>query len=252
MRNDQIFVLLLIVLLPMSGCFDGGGIGDADAQDSTNDDSTGGNGGDGSTSTPAQARTWYSSAGVYDLYWSDGQTSSQNENGSYVQITSNSERCLSWAPYYNSSTGEYEGERCSEFGLPQSENDWNLSDCTDNGGTVIWPYADYEYDYYAESPQYYRYAPDCRLSFTTINTTVGDALLIYEWSGFSVSSTCDGVNVYTNSGVLNGKEYVIAPGTALSCTHELYTTQDYSAWGEQLMTQNIWSIVYAIQDTTVV
>ena len=32
MRNDQIFVLLLVVLLPMSGCFDGGtaGVGEAE------------------------------------------------------------------------------------------------------------------------------------------------------------------------------------------------------------------------------
>jgi hypothetical protein len=37
MRNDQIFVLLLVVLLPLSGCFDGGtaGVGEAEgAQDS--------------------------------------------------------------------------------------------------------------------------------------------------------------------------------------------------------------------------
>ena len=33
MRNDQIFVLMLVVLLPLTGCFDGGGIGDADGQD---------------------------------------------------------------------------------------------------------------------------------------------------------------------------------------------------------------------------
>ena len=33
MRNDQIFVLLLIVLLPMSGCFDGGGVGEAEGAD---------------------------------------------------------------------------------------------------------------------------------------------------------------------------------------------------------------------------
>jgi hypothetical protein len=32
MRNDQIFVLLLVVLLPMSGCF-GGGVGDAEADE---------------------------------------------------------------------------------------------------------------------------------------------------------------------------------------------------------------------------
>ena len=39
MRKDQIFVLMLVVLLPLTGCFDGGGIGDADAQDSNDSDS---------------------------------------------------------------------------------------------------------------------------------------------------------------------------------------------------------------------
>ena len=37
MRNDQIFVLLLVVLLPLSGCF-GGVIGDAEADDDDSDD----------------------------------------------------------------------------------------------------------------------------------------------------------------------------------------------------------------------
>ena len=37
MRKDQIFVLLLIFLLPMSGCF-GGLVGDAEADDDENDD----------------------------------------------------------------------------------------------------------------------------------------------------------------------------------------------------------------------
>jgi hypothetical protein len=39
MRKDQIFVLLLIVILPLSGCVDGA-IGDADAQDSTESNGT--------------------------------------------------------------------------------------------------------------------------------------------------------------------------------------------------------------------
>tara|TARA_B100000768_G_C11173993_1_gene329989 strand:- start:366 stop:800 length:435 start_codon:yes stop_codon:yes gene_type:complete len=37
MRKDQIFVLLLIFLLPMTGCF-GGLVGDAEADDDENDD----------------------------------------------------------------------------------------------------------------------------------------------------------------------------------------------------------------------
>ena len=36
MRKDQIFVLMLVILLPMSGCFDGA-IGEAEAEDSDND-----------------------------------------------------------------------------------------------------------------------------------------------------------------------------------------------------------------------
>ena len=39
MRNDQIFVLLLVILLPMSGCFDDG-IGDAEAADDTDEGTT--------------------------------------------------------------------------------------------------------------------------------------------------------------------------------------------------------------------
>lgn len=39
MRKDQIFVLLLIVVLPLSGCMDGA-VGGADAQDSTSDEGT--------------------------------------------------------------------------------------------------------------------------------------------------------------------------------------------------------------------
>tara|TARA_B100001564_G_scaffold359209_1_gene380150 strand:+ start:68 stop:499 length:432 start_codon:yes stop_codon:yes gene_type:complete len=38
MRKDQIFVLMLVVLLPLTGCFDGGGIGDADAQETDEND----------------------------------------------------------------------------------------------------------------------------------------------------------------------------------------------------------------------
>jgi len=39
MRKDQIFVLMLVILLPMSGCFDGG-VGDAEAADDTDQGTT--------------------------------------------------------------------------------------------------------------------------------------------------------------------------------------------------------------------
>ena len=60
MRNDQIFVLLLVILLPMSGCFDGA-VGDAEGTDdaSENSDTSGGEGTSTGTASSTQARTWY-------------------------------------------------------------------------------------------------------------------------------------------------------------------------------------------------
>ena len=49
MRNDQIFVLLLVILLPMSGCFDGA-VGDAEGSDDS--DSGGTNANAGGTNHP--------------------------------------------------------------------------------------------------------------------------------------------------------------------------------------------------------
>jgi len=247
MKIDRVFVLLLVVMLPMTGCFDDA-VGEADAQGDTSDDTT-----DSGTNTgteTSQSRIWYSSAGSYNDYWNDGQINGYiSENGTSSTIRDNGERCVAWGPYYNSSTGEYVGEECTEFRRPTSPSDWNLTDCTENNGEVIWPYTDEQYENWN---QYYEHAPDCRLHFTTINTSVGQALLIYEWSYFSITSTCDGVSVYTGSGALSGKEYVIAPGTALSCSHELYTISDYTYSEHQIDYQRIWSIVYAVQETTVV
>ena len=252
MRNDQIFVLLLVILLPMSGCFDGA-VGDAEGSEDSDS-------GDGTTSESSQSRTWYSSGGVYDSNWNDGQYTGyysipdyafmgseynesmdvNDDNYRYRSLTSSSQRCLDWGPFYSNSTGELLGERCNDWGYPSSESDWNLTDCIDDSGEIIWLYDDY------------RVAPTCRKAFNTINSSVGEALLIYEWSGFSIASTCNGVSVYTSSSALSGKEYVIAPGTALECSHEIYIDVQYS--GSELATnsQSIWSIVYAIQDTTVV
>ena len=260
MRNDQIFVLLLVVLLPMSGCFDGGGVGEAEGQAEPENDSEGtSDTGGGATSSLSQSRTWYSSGGVYQTYWDDGQysgyydvddnvyagsdwqTYENNDDYEYRSISSGSQRCIDWGPYYDSSTGDLLGERCNDWGFPQSESDWNLTDCTDNGGDIVW---------YSNSG--YGNAPECMMAFATINSSVGEALLIYEWSGFSMASTCEGVSVYTSSNGLSGKEYVIAPGTAMECSHEIYKSLTYTNSESYSDSQSIWSIVYAIQDTTVI
>ena len=249
MRSDQVFVLLLIILIPMTGCFDNS-VGDAEgAQDSdSSSDSTG-----ESTNTPssnnAQARTWYSSGGVAKNNWDDGHYSGMNwdnDSEDYRYISNSGQRCIDYGPYYDSSTGQMLGERCNEWGYPESASDWNLTDCTDNGGDVIWIYESWSDSYD------YRTAPKCKMSFALINSSSGEALLIYEWSGFSISSTCNGVSVYTGSSALAGKEYVIAPGTALDCTHELYRELSYTYQQNSFESQSIWSIVYAIQDTIVV
>ena len=260
MRNDQIFVLLLVILLPMTGCFDGA-VGDAEGTDdasetdaSENGDTTAAEGTSTGTTSSTQARTWYSSGGVYQTYWDDGHyngmSSTNSSNGSnddeYGYVSNAGQRCLAWGPYYDSSTGELLGERCNRWDYPESPSDWDLTDCTDSGGEVIW------YNNAEENSYYYRYAPTCKMTFITINSTVGEALLIYEWSGFSIASTCDGVSVYTSSYPLGGKDYVIVPGTALECSHEIYQILQYTYQESQFESQSIWSIVYAIQDTTVV
>ena len=228
----------------MTGCFDNS-VGDAEGSqdsDSNSDPSTGESNGAGSSATSSnveQSRTWFSSGVVYNQYWNDGQ-----------EHYSGHQRCLDWGPVYNSSTGEYMGEDCRDFGYPETESDWDTSNCTERGGEIVW--TDYGY----------RNAPSCELSFASITTSPGEALLIYQMSGFTMESMCEGVLVYTSSYLASGAEYAIAPGSALDCTHELYkittysrtdtsTTNNSASW-DNSDRQGIWSIVYAIQDTTVI
>jgi hypothetical protein len=105
MRNDQIFVLLLVILLPMSGCFGGGGLGTAEAD------------GDGtenktmemftsfvSINNPANQRTsgsQYTSATIWEYAFSINTTSTEGLeiisvsnviNGYYFENYDNSNR----------------------------------------------------------------------------------------------------------------------------------------------------------------
>ena len=238
MRNDQIFVLLLVVLLPMSGCFDGGGVGEAEgAQDSTDTSGTtvvNHYYNNTTANANSQERTWYSSGDTYFSYWNDGQ-----------DARSGYQRCLDYGPVYDSSTGEYIGEDCRETGYPTEASDWNVTDCTSRGGQVDWSAYTYESSF--------RSAPSCTLEFTTITTSPGEALLIYQMSGLTVNTICDGVSLYTASYLTSGAEYAVAPGSALDCTHEMTKVISYSPTGNDYTDrQSVWSIVYAIQDTMVV
>jgi hypothetical protein len=221
----------MMVLLMMAGCFEATSTTEAqEEQDSTSgDDSTDSstpNG--GNTATNSQERVWYSSGDAVITAWNDGQ-----------DIEGNTQRCLEYGPSYDSETGEYIGEECKNTGLPQSESDWNASSCN---GTLI--QANGWYD------------TSCMLTVKTINTNSGEALLIYEMSKIRIASTCNGVlssTITQIGGYYGGDEYAIVPGSALSCVHEITYIQNHvrlSAYDPNDM--DIWSIVYAIQDTVVV
>ena len=81
MRNDQIFVLLLVILLPLSGCFDGA-VGDAEGTDDASSGTTVINN-YYNNSTNSQERIWYSTGDAVNKYWTDGQ-----------DVASGNQRCL--------------------------------------------------------------------------------------------------------------------------------------------------------------
>jgi len=251
MRNDQIFVLLLVVLLPMSGCFDGGGVGEAEgAQDS---DETSGTTvvnhyyNNTTTSSNAQERIWYSTGDTFESTWNDG-----------LGVASNSERCMEYGPHYDSSTGEYLGEECKRYGLPNKESDWNVTNCTNVGGTPVWSnlatYEDSDDDNDPLTNYAYRWAPSCTdITMFSIQTQPGEALLLYQKFGTGTwTTTCDGVSTTLATYLIGGSygnEYVIVQGSSLSCTHEMVRTMYFD---HQSPTMDMWSLVYAIQDVTIV
>ena len=237
MKIDRVFVLLLVVMLPMTGCFEDA-VGEADAQGDTSDDTT--DSGTNSGTQTSQSRTWYSSGGIYEAYWNDGSG-----------VGSGGSRCVDWGPIYNQSTGDYEGEDCREYGYPDQASDWNVTACTESGGVPVWNNLDSSQNGTNGTNYEYRYAPYCELQFATIVTNAGEALLIYEWSGsWSIETTCNGVSrTLSYSSSLYGKEYHIATGSAMNCTHQLQYSASYQ---NSDIPSYIWSIVYAIQDVTVV
>ena len=248
MRNDQIFVLLLVVLLPLSGCFDGGSVGEAEgAEDSTGTTIVNNYYNNTTTTTNAQERIWHSYGEVVDSSWSDGQ-----------DYASGAQRCLEFNPAYdaNNTTGQTDPgsnvNECLEMGYPQNASDWDSSECEGEllqaqGGCVLWSYD-------------WKYGPTCEVSALTIITTPGEALLLYEMNSITITSTCDGIQSSSISSVstsssygMGGEEYRIVPGSALNCSHEILYYQGYAhLTGYNYGQQTIVSLVYAIQDTVVV
>ena len=69
MTTDRLFVILLVMLIPMTGCF--GAVDNADAQDDSSDPIDSNNG--GNSATNSQQRVWYSSGDAIITHWNDGQ-----------------------------------------------------------------------------------------------------------------------------------------------------------------------------------
>tara|TARA_B100000886_G_scaffold112861_1_gene75889 strand:+ start:602 stop:1450 length:849 start_codon:yes stop_codon:yes gene_type:complete len=282
MTTDRVFVLLMMVLLMMAGCFEATSTteaeeeqdstsgdegtsdnvpnGDSDEDSSSNEpvDSSGGQGSDstnsGTSTSNYQERIWYSSGWTYDSTWSDGL------------FFDGGQRCMEFGPLYDNSTGQYIGEQCKRYGYPEYASDWNTTNCTSIGGTPYWSNIEVNNNGTNNSDSGYRYPPTCKdIPLVTINTNAGQALLIYQQSGsFTWNTICNGVSqsVYKSS----GSEYTIVPGSSMNCTHELTLNQipyeyylgdngyiyNQNVGYDGVITQSMWSIVYALQDTVVV
>jgi len=234
----NVYALMLALVIVLSGCFGLGG-GDAEAEE---DDTSSSDPATPDTSSASQALTWYASGAVFNTSWDDPN---RDDYGS---------GCASMGPHYDSSTGEYLGEECDEINNAWTTEDWNESACTDMGGEL--------------DPEWTRngaysfgpgggifggstYYPYCRVYFATISTTSGEVLSVYQMSGsLTLRTTCEGVTAASMSDTsIAVREYLIAPGGAMDCSHTLY--RDIPQYDDN-DSQAIWSIVYAIQDVTVV
>jgi len=179
----------------------------------------------------AQERIWYTSGGTYKSYWN------------MDNINSNGRFCLDW--------GEDPAvDGCQSYGGLDANNPWNTTECTDSGGYATNAVYDARWNHQFQQP------PLCMIDVFTINTTAGDALLLYESIGYSIYSNCNGVDFITP--LASSLEYDILGGSAMDCTHKLtshigyddqYTSNPNNAQNEEM---SVWSIVYAIQDATVV
>ena len=245
MRNDQIFVLLLVIILPMSGCFDGA-VGDAEGTDDATDGAT-----DGTTvinnyhnnttivyneSSDSQQRVWHSIGEVVLSKWTDGQN-----------YYASQQRCLEYGPSYDPDNGSYLGEECKRFGYPESAEDWDSTNCS--GALTLAVYG----GFFGSSTNW-RNGPYCEMELASITTNSGEALILRQMSGLYLRTTCDGYEWQTtHSSISNGGSGLIISGSALDCTHSVQYTTQYTLGNDYSISDlKMLSLVYEIQDTVVV
>ena len=234
MRNDQIFVLLLVILLPMSGCFDGA-VGDAEGTDDATDGTTVinnyHNGSSGS-----QDRDWHTIGDIVSSRWTDGHNTNPP-----------SSRCLEYGPSYDPDDGSYLGEECKRFGYPESAEDWDSTNCS--GGLTLAVYG----GFFGSSTNW-RNGPYCEIELASITTNSGEALILRQMSGLYLRTTCDGYEWQTtHTSISNGGSGLIISGSALDCTHSVQYTTQYTLGNDYSISDlKMLSLVYEIQDTVVV
>jgi hypothetical protein len=217
MKTDRIFVLLLVVMLPMSGCFDDG-VGDAEAADDTDEGTTVINNYyyNNTSQSNTQQLTYFSSGGI--------EYSSWNEDG------------VNGFGYLESNHSNYSGAN-SMF---TQADEYDTSECISKGGVV-------------DGVQGYMIGimlsgtrPLCTINLASINTSAGQALVIHEMSNAVIKTVCNGVEVTPTSDYFaNGR---VSPGSALDCIHQITYSMTYSTSEEMI----VWSIMYSIQPTVVV
>ena len=230
MKTDRIFVLLLVVMLPMSGCF-GDGVGDAEAaEDSTGTTVINNYYNNTSAETNNQQPTYFSSGGIeYASWYEYGVDPYGGLNESHPLNPNNG----------GSSATFYEA------------NEYNLSVCNSRGGfhygntTTGYTFNGQTTGRQVSVPDP-KYRPVCTIELATINTTSGEALIIHQWSKFYLETVCEGVEETSN--IDTGSDGIIAGGSALNCTHSLYYDMNYQYSDEMVL----WSVMYSIQPTVVV
>ena len=120
---------------------------------------------------------------------------------------------------------------------------WNFSDCSALGGTPdVNQFSMYQYPY-------------CDIPLTSISTQSGQMLVIHEWAGFTLNTTC-GSTTLTRDAATSLTEYGEwrAPGHAMDCVHDLFMDNiaPISDTSTTVRDPALWSIAYSYRTVTVV
>tara|TARA_B110000008_G_scaffold273192_1_gene307096 strand:+ start:2213 stop:2878 length:666 start_codon:yes stop_codon:yes gene_type:complete len=221
MRKDQIIVLLLVVLLPLTGCIGG----ESDAGEESNTEESG--------STSSEENQSQDSTTIINHY------------------------------HYNNTTIIYQSNNSTDDGASSSGSFYNNSTYVDNYFTNN-TYVDNYYTNHSNSTNYSQvttviysqggYWNGGSSEVWNLSTLEGEMVQIVEAHAFSwahgtrynlnIITDCSGINIIEFSTMISGEEGLLPhnlPGSSMNCTH----TWDLSGTAS-------WSIVYSIQNTTVI